>query len=91
VAHRKFKCPRNGSLGFSPKKRFRGHQGKIKAFPKDDASKAPHLTAFMAYKVGCTHITREVEKPGAKINKKTVVETVTVLETPPMTIVGVVG
>jgi len=91
MAHRKFKCPRHGSLGFSPKKRFRGHQGKIKAFPKDDQSKACHLTAFMGYKVGCTHITRDVDKPGAKVHKKTVVEAVTVLETPPMTIIGVVG
>ena len=78
-------------MGFSPKKRFRGHQGKVKAFAKHDASQAPHLTAFMGYKVGCTHITREADKPGAKINKKTVVEAVTVLETPPMTIIGVVG
>ncbi len=91
MAHRKFKCPRHGSLGFSPKKRFRGHQGKIKAFPKDDAAKACHLTAFMAYKVGCTHITREADKPGAKVHKKTIIEAVTVLETPPMMVVGVVG
>lgn len=91
MAHRKYKCPRHGSLGFSPKKRFRGHQGKIKAFPKDDGSKACHLTAFMAYKVGCTHITREADKPGAKVHKKTIVEAVTVLETPPMMVVGVVG
>jgi large subunit ribosomal protein L3e len=91
MAHRKFKSPRHGSLGFFPKKRFRGHQGKIKAFPKDEASKQPHLTAFMGYKVGQTHITRDVDKPGAKINKKTIVEAVTILETPPMTIVGLVG
>jgi len=91
MAHRKFKAPRNGSLGFSPKKRFRGHQGKVKAFPKDDPKKAAHLTAFMGYKVGCTHITREVDKPGAKIHKKEATETVTILETPPMIIVGIVG
>lgn len=33
----------------------------------------------------------QVDKPGSKVNKKEVVEAVTVLETPPMIIVGVVG
>lgn len=35
--------------------------------------------------------TLQVDKPGSKVNKKEVVEAVTVLETPPMIIVGVVG
>jgi large subunit ribosomal protein L3e len=38
-----------------------------------------------------THIVREADRPGSKINKKEVVEAVTVLETPPMIIVGAVG
>jgi large subunit ribosomal protein L3e len=38
-----------------------------------------------------THIVREVDKPGSKLNKKEVVDAVTIIETPPMVIVGVVG
>ena len=38
-----------------------------------------------------THILREVNKPGSKIHKKEVVECVTIVETPPMIAVGVVG
>merc|ERR1719449_528322 len=38
-----------------------------------------------------THILRDVDKPGSKLHKKEVVEAVTILETPPMVIVGVVG
>jgi large subunit ribosomal protein L3e len=38
-----------------------------------------------------THILREVEKPGSKLHKKETVEPVTVLEAPPINIVGVVG
>ena len=57
MSHRKFERPRHGSLGFLPRKRCRRHRGKVKAFPKDDPSKAPHLTAFLAYKAGMTHIT----------------------------------
>jgi large subunit ribosomal protein L3e len=63
----------------------------VKSFPKDDASAAPHLTAFMGYKAGMTHICRDVDKPGSAIHTKEVVEAVTVLETPPMIVVGVVG
>merc|ERR1711988_195646 len=59
--------------------------------PKDDASKPPHLTAFMTYKAGMTHIVREVERPGSKLNKKEVVEGVSVLEAPPMICCGFVG
>jgi large subunit ribosomal protein L3e len=49
------------------------------------------LTAFVGFKAGCTHIVREVDKPGSKIHKKEVVETVTIIETPPMIVVGAVG
>ena len=38
-----------------------------------------------------THIVRDVDKPGSKIHKKEVVEAVTIIETPPVVAVGVVG
>lgn len=91
MSHRKFSAPRHGSMGFYPKKRSRRHRGKVKAFPKDDQRKPVHLTAFLGYKAGMTHIVREADKPGSKINKKEVVEAVTIIETPPMVIVGAVG
>ena len=91
MSHRKFERPRHGSLGFLPRKRCRRMRGKVKAFPKDDPSKAPHLTAFLAYKAGMTHILRDVDKPGSKAHKKEVVEAVTILESPPIRVVGVVG
>lgn len=78
-------------MGFYPKKRARRQRGRVKAFPRDDSKKPIHLTAFMGYKAGMTHIVREVDKPGSKVNKKEVVEAVTILETPPMVVVGIVG
>merc|ERR1712242_33025 len=75
MSHRKFEAPRHGSKGFLPKKRSRTYRGRVKSWPKDDASKPVHLTAFMGYKT----------------NKKEVVEAVTILETPPIVVVGVVG
>lgn len=91
MSHRKFEAPRRGSLGFTPRKRSKRHRGRVRKFPKDDASKKPHLTAFIGYKAGMTHIVREVEKPGSRLHKKEVVEPVTIVEAPPMVIIGVVG
>jgi len=91
MSHRKFRAPRRGSLGYLPRKRTQKHRGKIRRFPKDDKSKAPHLTAFIGYKAGMTHIVREMDRAGSKSHKREVVEAVTIIETPPMFVVGLVG
>jgi large subunit ribosomal protein L3e len=59
-------------------------RGKVKSFPKDDPSKPVHLTAAMGYKAGMTTIVRDLDRPGAKLHKKEIVEAVTVIETPPV-------
>jgi len=91
MAHRKYEAPRHGSLGFLPKKRCKKGKGKIKSFPKDNPNIPCHFTASIAYKAGMTHVVREVNSPGSKLNKKDVVEAVTIVETPPVKIVGIVG
>jgi len=91
MSHRKFEQPRHGSLQFLPRKRTKHHRGRVRSFPKDDQSKGCHLTAFMGYKAGMTHILREVNRPGSKLHKRETVEAVTILECPPMVVVGLVG
>merc|ERR1711942_640992 len=91
MSHRKFSAPRHGSLKFLPKKRCTSPRGTPKSFPKDDASQPIHLTAFIGFKAGMTHVVREAEKPGSAINKKEVVEPVTIVECPPLKVVGVTG
>ncbi|GAA6044195.1 hypothetical protein JCM8097_006808 [Rhodosporidiobolus ruineniae] len=91
MSHRKYEHPRCGSLGFLPRKRAARHRGKAKSFPKDDQKAPVHLTAFLGYKAGMTHVVRDLDRPGSKMHKKEVVEAVTVIETPPMVVVGVVG
>eukprot|EP00594_Rhizosolenia_setigera_P004905 CAMPEP_0178945458 /NCGR_PEP_ID=MMETSP0789-20121207/3748_1 /TAXON_ID=3005 /ORGANISM="Rhizosolenia setigera, Strain CCMP 1694" /LENGTH=390 /DNA_ID=CAMNT_0020625355 /DNA_START=158 /DNA_END=1330 /DNA_ORIENTATION=- len=92
MSHRKFEAPRHGNLGFLPKKRTKHHSGRIRHFPKDnDSSKPCHLTAFRGYKAGMTHIVRGVDRPGALMHKREVVDAVSIVETPPMVVVGVVG
>merc|ERR1719329_637193 len=93
MSHRKFEAPRHGSLGFLPRKRCVRHHGKVKTFPRDDTSKDCHLTAFMGYKAGMTHIVRTVEIRTAQ-NKKVnqdIVEAVTIVECPTMVPIGIVG
>jgi len=91
MSHRKFERPRHGSLGFLPRKRCAHHKGRIRKFPRDDPSKPPHLTAFLGYKAGMTHIARDVDKAGSKQHKKESVEAVTIIEAPPIVVVGIVG
>jgi len=91
MSHRKFRAPRHGNTGFQPRKRAARHRGKVRSFPRDDKAQPCHLTAFLGYKAGMTHIVREMDKLGSKMHKKEVVEAVTVIEAPPMIVVGVVG
>jgi len=91
MSHSKFEHPRHGSLGFLPRKRSRRHRGKVKTFPKDNGAGKPHLTAFLGYKAGMTHVVRDLDKPGSRMHKREIVEAVTIIETPPMVVVGLVG
>jgi len=45
----------------------------------------------MGYKAGMTHVVRELDRIGSKAHKKEIVESCTIIETPPMVIVGLVG
>jgi large subunit ribosomal protein L3e len=92
MSHRKFEHPRCGSLGFLPRKRAARMRGRIKKFPEDDASLKPHFTAFVGFKAGMTHVVRDYERTDVKwMKNKEVCEPVTILETPPLIVVGVVG
>ena len=92
MSHRKFEHPRCGSLQYLPKRRTKHHRGRIRSYPRDDPKKPVHLTAFMGYKAGMTHVVRHHERrEGKKVIRKDIVEAVTCVETPPIKIVGVVG
>lgn len=63
---------------------FTIHTDNATSFPKDDPKQKVHLTATMGYKAGMTTIVRDLDRPGAKLHKKEIVEAVTVIETPPV-------
>jgi len=83
MSHRKFSAPRHGSLAFLPRKRSSRIRGKVKAFPQDNASGECHLTAFIGYKAGMTHILRDLNRRHSKADKKEIVEPVTIIRLHP--------
>ncbi|CAL1588405.1 unnamed protein product [Knipowitschia caucasica] len=91
MSHRKFSAPRHGHLGFLPHKRSKRHRGRVRSWPKDDPTQPVHLTAFLGYKAGMTHTLREMHRTGLKQSKREEVEAVTIIDTPPVIVVGVVG
>lgn len=92
MSHRKFEHPRCGSLAFLPRKRASTMRGRIKTFPADDAAVKPHFTAFLGFKAGMSHVVRDIDRPDCRwLNKREICEPVTVIETPPMVVVGLVG
>lgn len=91
MSHRKFRAPRHGSLGYLPRKRCKRGRPRIKAVRKDDSSQKPHLTSFLGYKAGMTHVLRDGQKVGQKVITVEVVEAVSVIECPPLNIIGIKG
>lgn len=80
------------AVGFPPP--CLSHPAAAHKFPKDDPTKPCALTCFIGFKAGMTHIIRDTERAGGKTSKKELLETceaVTVIETPPIMVVGVVG
>ena len=91
MSHRKFNAPRRGSLGFLPRGRSHAVRGRVRSWPKDNQAEKPHLTAFVGFKAGMTHILRDVVRANSRLNKKEACEPVTIIETPPMMAIGVIG
>ncbi len=79
--------PRRGSMGFYPRKRARSVVPHTKAWA-DDGSE-PKLQGFAGYKAGMTHAMVVDYRPSSTTSGQQVMMPVTVVETPPMTILAV--
>lgn len=89
---RKFDAPRHGSLAYCPMKRASSIKQQEPKTPKDNPTDKPHLTSFLSYKVGMTHILRISSRKTTEKKKevrKEIVDAVTLLEAPPMKVFGV--
>ena len=88
MGHRKTHAPKHGSLAYLPRKRAKNLVARIRYWPKLSAE-TPRLLGFTGYKVGMTYVfTIEDRKRSPNFGKE-VVRPVTLIETPPILIVGI--
>ncbi|MHB8634159.1 MAG: 50S ribosomal protein L3 [Thermoplasmatota archaeon] len=79
--------PRQGSMGFYPRKRARSNVPHVKAWATDAG--APKLQGFAGYKAGMTHALIVDYRPSSVTSGQEIRMPVTVIETPPMTIAAI--
>ena len=83
------RSPKLGSHAFSPRKRAKNINGRVRFWP--EAGGDPHLLAFAGYKAGMTHafvIEDRANSPDFGMEMK---KAATIIDVPPMTIVGIRG
>ncbi len=78
--------PRSGSVAFSPRKRAAKETPRIKSWPLDDE---PKLLGLAGYKVGMTHVMMIDNDKNSPTNGMEIFTPVTVLEVPPIVVMGV--
>lgn len=78
--------PRRGSLGFSPRKRASSIVPRIRAWPVTSEVKP---LGFAGYKAGMTHVVMVDDRKNSPTYGEEIVVPVTVIETPPMKVMGV--
>lgn len=84
---RKKSAPRRGSLGLRPRKRAERIVPRIRSWPDIDLPR-PKLLAFATYKAGMTHVLMIDDRPHSRTHGMEVFKPVTILEAPPMIILG---
>src|SRR3989304_8051120 len=77
--------PRRGSLGFYPRKRAKRIYPSISTYPSEEK---PKVLAFAGYKAGMTNVIAVDNKKGSPTFGQQIVVPVTILDCPPIKIVG---
>lgn len=88
MGHRKVNAPKRGSLSYLPKGRASSSTGRIRYWPSVKAG-TPGLLGFMGYKAGMTHVYMTEDHQGSPNFGKEVVKPATVIDAPPVTVVGI--
>ena len=78
--------PRKGSVAFSPRKRAAKETPRVKSWPQIDE---PKLLGLAGYKVGMTHALVTDTDKNSPTNGMEVFTPVTVLEVPPVVVMGI--
>lgn len=78
--------PKKGSVAFSPRKRAAKETPRVKSWPSQDE---PKLLGLAGYKVGMTHVMVTDTDKNSPTNGMDVFTPVTVLEVPPVVVMGI--
>jgi large subunit ribosomal protein L3 len=80
------RSPKRGSRAFSPRKRAKDINGRVKYWPETNGD--PHLLGFAGYKAGMTHVFVIEDRNRAPDFGMELKNAATVLDVPPMMIIG---
>jgi large subunit ribosomal protein L3 len=87
MASRKKHAPRHGSLAYLPRKRAAQIKGRIRNWPDIDGDIG--FLGFAGFKAGMTHITYIEDQEDSPYYGKELMKAVTIIEVPPLLLVGV--
>ncbi len=87
MGHRKKSAPRHGSLAYLPRKRAANIKGRIRNWLDDDED--VNFLGFAGFKAGMTHITYIEDQENSPYYGKELMKPVSVIETPPLLLIGV--
>ncbi|MEM2929999.1 MAG: 50S ribosomal protein L3 [Thermoproteota archaeon] len=87
MGHRKQSAPRHGSLAFRPRARFKRLTPRIRFWPEVDGK--TRLLGFAGYRVGMSHGFTIDTSESSPLKGKEVFTPLTIIETPPLSIIGV--
>ena len=87
---RKKHAPKRGSLAYTPRKRAKSLVPDIKTWPDIDANE-PKILGFAGYKAGMTHVYYLDEYKFSPYRGQEIFSPVTIVETPPIFVLGIVG
>jgi len=79
--------PNRGSMAFSPRKRAKRSTGRIRSWPEVEGP--ARIQGFAGYKAGMTHAIIVDPRPKTTTSGQEIQVPVTVIETPPMNVIGV--
>lgn len=87
MGHRKTHAPKHGSLAYLPRHRAKKPTARIRFWPQIK-SENPRLLGFTGYKAGMTYVFTIEDRKRSPHFGKEVMRAATILETPPIIVVG---
>jgi len=82
--------PKRGSMAFSPRKRAVRPYGRVKSWPNNGEAEV-RVQGFAGWKAGMTHVLVRDNNPGSPSAGQEIRQAVTVVEVPPMRVLGIRG